>query len=1083
MHIMKRIYLNLLISIIGFSAFAQNNQVRQFKFDASVSPDNYYSDKVVFKLKEALAPSASARFITDDKFQALSKELGGVDLKQFFDVSTIPTSNLRKRDSVKSDLSLIYEMTITKSLEYSINKLLKSGLVEYAEPKFISRPLYNPNDPDSDSLTGKQYHLKLIKAYEAWNDVANRGDASAVLGIVDTGFELTNPDMAGNIAAGGIDLGDNDNDPTYGASDHGVAVSSLSSAITDNGVGLAGTGFNSKFLPIKAAATGSSNIVAGFEGIDYAITKGCKVINCSWGHYGYSQAEQDKMNDIVANNDVLIIAAAGNSGGKNDKIYPAAYENVLSVTHTDWQDLKQSGDFNNAIDIAAPGVGVYGYMLTSGGKTRTGSSLASPIVAGAATALRVKYPSYTAMQIAEVLRMSADIIDTLPGNATYKGLIGRGRLNMFEAFKGMQTPSIRVVGYNILNKNNDPAVAGDTANFTNLFKNFLLPTTSNTTVKLKINDPYIKLIDSVITIGAIGTLVTKDNNANPFKFVVASNTPIDYKFSVKLIFEDDLYSDYMSFDVSLNSSVNIDMDINKAVMTISTKGRNGYSDLTPTGTGWVYKNRAYLYESGLMVATSSTKVSDAVRTPTVLNDHFAPLENTFVVNNPTYGKLITTKFDDSKNPNKIGVEISQKSFAWNTTNLDKTIVVEYKIKNTSGAKFDSLCVGLFTDVDVDGEHYNEAASKWDATHHVGYAYNVNTNALGFAGFKLLTPQKENFYAMDNSDGIQGNVNPNSEFTAANKFKVLSSGIARTVAGGVNGNDISAVIGATVYNLEPNATTTVAFAYIMADTEAEMLTNADAIQAKYIAIRKGVKPVITDKVVCLNQKATLNPTGGTAYEFYKASTIANQNLLSVGSSYLTNNIAADTAFYIVNKDSIFDSDVAKVKVNVSKLNPDFSYTLDNSPGRVLFESANNVSDWSWNFGDNSTGNGQLTNNTYLSANTYDVKMVITNNIGCKDSITKQVEVSNFVTSSTYSKLQKGEVFNVYPNPSNGNINLNIHLNSTETIAVKVSDVIGNVVFESNGIPESLDLSNQKSGLYILQVKTGERVITQKIEITK
>ena len=542
----------------------------------------------------------------------------------------------------------------------------------------------------------------------------------------------------------------------------------------------------------------------------------------------------------------------------------------------------------------------------------------------------------------------------------------------------------------------------------------------------------------------------------------------------------------MTFEVSLNSSVNTDMDINKAVMTISTKGRNGYSDLTPTGTGWIYKNRAYLYESGLMVATSSTKVSDAVRSTTVLNDHFAPLENTYVANNPTYGKLITTRFDDSKNSNKVGVEISQKSFAWNTTNLDKTIVVEYKIKNTSGVKFDSLCVGLFTDVDVDGDvnNYDKCISKWDATHHVGYAYNVNTNALGFAGFKILTPQKENFYAMDNSDGIQGNVNPNSEFTTANKFKVLSSGIARTTAGiGVGGNDISAVIGATVYDLEANATTTVAFAYIMADSEAEMLTNADAIQAKYIAIRKGVKPVIADKVVCLNQKATLNPTGGTAYEFYKASTIANQNLLSAGNSYLTNNIAADTAFYIVNKDSIFDSDVAKVKVNVSKLNPDFSYTLDNSPGRVLFESANNVSDWAWNFGDNATGTGQLTNNTYLSANTYDVKMVITNNIGCKDSITKLVEVSNFVTSSTDLKLQKGEVFNVYPNPSNGNINLNIRLNSTETIAVKVSDVIGNVVFESNGIPESLDLSNQKSGLYILQVKTGERVITQKIEITK
>ena len=152
------------------------------------------------------------------------------------------------------DLSLIYQVQYTSDqpIEKVINSLLKSGVLEYAEPKYLPKPVFTPNDPS----IGLQYHLNKIQAYAAWD--IEQGDTNVVIGITDTGTDLDHPDLEPNLkynyadpidgidndADGytdnfmGWDLGENDNNPSVGASNHGSHVSGCAVSTTNNGTAM-----------------------------------------------------------------------------------------------------------------------------------------------------------------------------------------------------------------------------------------------------------------------------------------------------------------------------------------------------------------------------------------------------------------------------------------------------------------------------------------------------------------------------------------------------------------------------------------------------------------------------------------------------------------------------------------------------------------------------------------------------------------------------------------------------------------------------------------------------------------------------
>lgn len=312
---------------------------------------------------------------------------------------------------------------------------------------------FTPNDLLPATGNPNQYYMHLCAFPEAWN--ITRGDSSVIIAITDNGFHLAHPDLhhkwlanSGEIPSDEIDNDNNgytDDDLGWNAVDnngqvgadlpgltHATAVSGLASAHTHNGLGIAGAGFSCRLLPVKISD--SSNIpLAGYTGIWFAADRGAHVINCSWGGIIPSFGEQTIV-DYALSLGCVVVAAAGND---NDTLpmYPAAYPGVIAVAATTAQDIRYSlSNFGSWVSLCAPGHAVYtcDYNAATQQFTysyRNGTSMAAPLVAGAAALMKSLYLAAAPALVKQCLQDAADPIDQLPANAPYAGLLGSGRLN------------------------------------------------------------------------------------------------------------------------------------------------------------------------------------------------------------------------------------------------------------------------------------------------------------------------------------------------------------------------------------------------------------------------------------------------------------------------------------------------------------------------------------------------------------------------------------------------------------------------------------------------------------------------------
>ena len=213
---------------------------------------------------------------------------------------------------------------------------------------------------------------------------------------------------------------------------HGTHVAGISAASTNNGIGVAGVGWNVKIMPMKVLS-GSGNVYDSWvaSGIRGAVDRGAHVINLSLGGAGFSQTLKDATDYAISKN-VVVVAASGNTGSATVN-YPAGNPNVIGVGATDSSDnIASFSTYNSTVDVSAPGVNIASTYYNSGQHAyayMSGTSMAAPHVAGLAGLVKSKWPAYTVSQVASRIQNYSDDKGS-PGRDNY---YGHGRINVQRA--------------------------------------------------------------------------------------------------------------------------------------------------------------------------------------------------------------------------------------------------------------------------------------------------------------------------------------------------------------------------------------------------------------------------------------------------------------------------------------------------------------------------------------------------------------------------------------------------------------------------------------------------------------------------
>jgi len=343
----------------------------------------------------------------------------------------------------------IYKLIVHEEtdIEKAIKEFEKEPTVDYAEPNYLFYTMETyPDDPYYTG--GSQWYIDEVEAPAAWDSTTC--DTSQIIAVIDTGVDWDHPDLDANIWNNndeipgnsidddgngyvddihGWDYVNDDNDPNDDNS-HGTHVVGIAAAESNNGIGITGIAWNARIMPVKtlqSSGAGSSSDIA--SAIEYAYNNEATVINMSLGSYGESMTVKTALENAYAYS--VLVAAAGNDGCKVDPpyppwppyapMYPACYGFVIGVEATTqaggkagFSNFDPSGPFVAAnayghnYEIKAPGVNIYSTFPNGNYNSLNGTSMASPIVAGAVALMKSYNPAQSTEQLFARLIQGAD---------------------------------------------------------------------------------------------------------------------------------------------------------------------------------------------------------------------------------------------------------------------------------------------------------------------------------------------------------------------------------------------------------------------------------------------------------------------------------------------------------------------------------------------------------------------------------------------------------------------------------------------------------------------------------------------------
>jgi len=346
----------------------------------------------------------------------------------------------------------------------------QSPYVEYAEPDYVVRAQFIPDDPYyySRNSWGQGYddlrNLKIIQCAPAWG--ISRG-SGAIVALIDSGIDFSHPDILGNEWKNNLELfqdsfaddtkgwdfvGEDlyhprqDNDPGDD-NGHGTHMAGIIAATCKNAKGITGIAPEAKLMPVKgldARGLGSASIIANCY--KYAADHGADIINCSFAGLGRSRIIRD-ITQYVDFYGCVIVAAAGNNNDNALNYFPANTDSAITVGALTYNNEKaEFSNWGEKIDVVAPGGDdILSLRATNKDFCRNknnivgndyyrarGTSMAAAHVSGALALIISKYPSFDTGQLKQALRMSAEDQN---GMHHWDYLAGYGRINVYKALR------------------------------------------------------------------------------------------------------------------------------------------------------------------------------------------------------------------------------------------------------------------------------------------------------------------------------------------------------------------------------------------------------------------------------------------------------------------------------------------------------------------------------------------------------------------------------------------------------------------------------------------------------------------------
>lgn len=464
------------------------------------------------------------------------------------------------KEIVAKDLSKLYVIKIADITSQPINihevveQLLALEEVEYAEPNYLMHTLETTpgiTDTPDDPMYNLQYGISAINLDKLWPMPVNSKEGP-IIAILDTGVEIDHPDLEANIwtneverdgSTGYDDDGNgfkddihgwdfiNNTGEIYDYNGHGTHCAGIAAACGFNGKGIVGANPDARIMPITVMqSNGTGDIATIIKGVDYASANGANIISMSIGGYSSSMAYEEALGKAYQN--AVIVAAAGNDGyclnhphperGQMAPLpmYPAAYTFVLGVQASGSNGNLASFtnyDDDGAVFSAYPEEQLYNYEITApgasimstypGGKYKelSGTSMATPLVAGALSRL-LQTKEYNNWEL-----LFGDLIHTVAPNgvldimATYN-LEDKDRI-----------PELQVVGIDIVDEDGDGRPdAGETIEFYPTIRNGW-GNVSNVTFKIESNELVNNVFDVLEAEGELGHSLASYGKAKAVK--------------------------------------------------------------------------------------------------------------------------------------------------------------------------------------------------------------------------------------------------------------------------------------------------------------------------------------------------------------------------------------------------------------------------------------------------------------------------------------------------------------------------------------------------------------------------------------